>query len=939
MIEAPRVEEVLPDLSTCGPDPERSVPERVRTFLAQVREHLTSLHRAQILGSQVIQAHSDLTDRLVRRLFHLAEESLLANGGELEPGLCVVAVGGYARREMCIYSDVDLLVVYGDEITPYVAAISERLQYWMWDAGLTVGCATRTPQDTVELGRQDDTVRTAVLTARFLCGDGEFFHEFSDTMRKELLPDVAAFIDDQIGAVVARHRRYGESAFLLQPNLKEGVGGLRDYHTAFWVTRATQPTARDHEDFLHFGLLTDLEMADYRDALNFIWRVRNELHLQCGRGNDQMSFEQQEQVAESLGYGGTTAASGDTSSDRGADQEEGVAGAKAQSDAKGGDQSDELSVEGFMRDYYRHVRNIENLSELVMEQCRGRVRRDGNTRVVVAEEDGFRVVDGHIEIPHIQHLRAKPVRMFTAFAMAQKHQLPLSRLARRMIRENLHLVDDAFRTDPKVTGAFLAILRGEHRVMRSLVTMNEEGLLAAFIPEWEHIVCRWQHVIYHTYTVDIHSIFLVEELRRLWQGKYASGLIKLTELMRAVTDREVLFLGCLLHDIGKGLGGDHSNKGVPRAQACVDRLGLAPERTERVIFLVRHHLLMSHLAQSRDLTDPGLILDFARICGDRQNLRNLYLLTFADIRASSVEAWTDWKGQLLEELFSRTAELLESGTDNRAKAIELIEARVEVRRNGARAELTNLGIAQEKIDGYFDVMPRRYFVAHTPRQIARHAMVVIRHSGGQTMGTSFREMRGGFTEFVLCVRDRPGLYAEVAGVLTGCRFNILGSNVYTSRAGFALEVYRLSTPEGGREERELAWRELETALDQVMNGERRASDFHEGGHTSRRRSSSPSRLAPDVHISNEESEFYTLVDVTVDDRIGLLYDLTSVIAGHGHNIFISKAGTVLDQVKDTFYIKDSEQKKIVDPEILKRLHEDLLQAATQDDGSGEPGVR
>jgi [protein-PII] uridylyltransferase len=901
MSEAPIVEEILPDLRSSGPEPERGVPKRVRRFVEQVREYLTELHVAATPGSEVIQAHSDLTDRLVRRLFHLAEESLLADGGELEMNLCVVAVGGYARREMCIHSDVDLLVVYDGRLSPYVTAISERLQYWMWDAGLSVGCATRTPEETVELGRQDNTIRTAVLTARFLCGDGEFFHEFSDTIRHELLPDVAAFIDEQIRASSERHRCYGESAFLLQPNVKEGVGGLRDYHTAFWVARALQPSSRHLEDFLHFGLLTDTEMSEYRAALEFLWRVRNELHLQSGRCNDQMSFEQQEQVAESLGYGTI--------------------------DGEG----TELSVEGFMRDYYRHVRNIENYSELMMEQCCARVRRSGDEREVKAEEDSFLAVGDHIEISHIQHLRAHPVRLLTVFAMAQRHQLPLSRMARRMIRENLHLVDDEFRASPEAREAFLAILRSEHRVMRSLVTMNEEGLLAAFIPEWEHIVCRWQHVIYHTYTVDIHSIFLVEELRRLWKGRYEAALPELTELMRDVVDREALYLGCLLHDIGKGFGGDHSNRGVPRARACVERLGLAPERAERVIFLVRHHLLMSHLAQNRDLSDPRLILDFAQTCGDRKNLRNLYLLTFADIRASSVEAWSEWKGQLLEELFERAAELLESGTDSRDKAMELIEARVEVRRRGARAELRNLGIASAKIDGYFEVMPRRYFIAHTPRQIARHAKVVIRHSGGQAMATSFREMRGGFTEFVLCVRDNRGLYSEVAGVLTACRFNILGSHVYTSKEGFALEIYRLTTPEGGREERELAQRELETTLEQVLSGERHASELLENRDPLRGRPPSPSRVTPEVHISNEESEFYTIVDVTADDRIGLLYDLTSVIAWHGYSIFISKVGTVLDQVKDTFYVKDERQKKIVDPQALGKLHDDLLAAA------GRPG--
>jgi [protein-PII] uridylyltransferase len=399
----------------------------------------------------------------------------------------------------------------------------------------------------------------------------------------------------------------------------------------------------------------------------------------------------------------------------------------------------------------------------------------------------------------------------------------------------------------------------------------------------------------------------------------------------------VLFLGCLLHDIGKGLGGDHSNRGVPPSRACIERLGLSADRAERVIFLVQHHLLMSHLAQCRDLSDAGLILNFARLCGDRKNLRNLYLLTFADIRASSVDAWTEWKGQLLGELFERTAELLELGTDTRDKAMELIEARVDVRRKGARAELKNLGIADAKIDGYFDVMPRRYFITHTPRQIARHAMVVIRYADRNLMSTSFREMRGDFTEFILCTRDTHGLYAMVTGVLTASRFNILGSHVYTSRAGFAVEVYRLSTPSGGREERELAWRELEDALEMVLNGDRDVADMIADRRPRRGRKQLPSRLAPSVFISNEESEFYTLVDVTANDRIGLLHDLTESISHHGFSVFISKAATILDQVKDTFYLKDENGKKILDSEKLRKLHDDLLEAVAppRDLGGGD----
>ncbi len=907
MKPVPSIDEYLPDLRSCGPEPEKGIALRLKQYLAEVRDYLADYHRETASGQKVIEKNSDLIDRVVRRLFALAEEGLRADGGQLESGLCVVAVGGYARREMSICSDVDLLIVYEGELTPYVTAISERLQYWMWDAGLTVGCATRTAGDTVSLGWEDNTVRTAVLSARFLCGDGEFFHSFSDTIRRELLPDLEEFVDAQFRARHERYLRYGESAFLLQPNLKEGVGGLRDYHTAFWVARAAQPMTRDMEDFLHFGLLTEAEMREYRAALDFVWRVRNQLHLDTGRCSDQMSFELQEQVAEALGYGSI--------SDGGA----------------------ELSVEGFMRDYYRHVRAIENYSDLVMEQCRARVRKNADEPEAREVEHGFRLVGDHLEIRHFQDLREHPVRLLEVFSVAQKYDVPLSRMARRMVRQNLDLIDDAYRRDPECSAAFLAILSGENRVMRSLVTMNEEGVMAAYVPEWDHIVCRWQHVIYHTYTVDIHSIFLVEELRRLGKEEYEFQVPDLTELMHSVIDTGVLFLGCLFHDIGKGLGGDHSHKGIPRTEQFLDRLGLEPERRERVIFLVKYHLLMSHLAQRRDLSDSRLILDFARVCGDRKNLRNLYLLTFADVRASSRDAWTSWKGQLLRELFERTAELLEVGADNPEKAMELIEARVEVRRDGARGELRARGMDDTLISEYFDAMPRRYFISHTPRQIARHAEVVVEYGVDNVMSTANREMRGDFTEFIICTRDVQGLYSKVAGVFTACRINILGSHVYTAKSGFALEIYRLKTPTGGREERELAWSELRELLESVIKGERDVAEILSQRGGFRRRTQLPSRKSPTVIVSNEESEFYTIADVTTDDRTGLLYDLTDAIAHHGLDIYISKAATILDQVTDTFYLKDARGKKVSDPQVIVELQADLMEAAGRGDGASTGG--
>lgn len=676
-----------------GPDAAtEDVSQRVRDYLAASSVHLDELHRSGARGAVVNEVHSDLMDRLVRRLFELAEEFYFASGGDEAAGLCILAAGGYARREMNIHSDVDLLFLYRDKVSNHVSAVAERVQLWLWDANLAVGAATRTIDDTIALARKDGSVATSILGARFLAGSGLLFYEFQERVRAKLFSSPAKFVDEQLASQNERHVRLGDSLYLLQPNLKDGAGALRDYHLAWWVMQVTHVRAGGVDDFLHLGLLTESEVVELREALDFMWRTRNELHLLTQRKTDQLSFEVQEQLANSFGYGG---------------------------------EGPELPVERFMSQYYRHARAIRTYSSLVVEQCLQRIAKP-RRRKVKAVGGGFRIANGQLEVPHVRLLRDDPVRLLEAFAVAQEEDVKLTRKALRLIREHLYLIDDAYRSDPRARAMFLKILESPRRVMRALIGMNEVGLLGAFLPEWQHVVCRWQHVMYHTYTVDVHSIFLVEELRRLWLGEYEQEFPALCEMMRASDDRAVLFLGCLMHDIGKGFGGNHSAKGVERAGPCLERLGLSPERIERALFLVEHHLLMSHLAQRRDLSDPRLILEFAQIVGDRTNLRNLYLVTFADIRASSTKAWTEWKGNLLRELFERTAELLETGGPDAGKALELIGRRVTARREAAEVILREQGVDQAHAQQYFDTLPKRYFTAHSPKQIARHADSTLR---------------------------------------------------------------------------------------------------------------------------------------------------------------------------------------------------------------------
>jgi [protein-PII] uridylyltransferase len=502
-----------------------------------------------------------------------------------------------------------------------------------------------------------------------------------------------------------------------------------------------------------------------------------------------------------------------------------------------------------------------------------------------------------------------------------------------MVREAGCAVDDDLRADPRAGQALFRILASEHRVFRTLTEMNEVGLLGRYLPEWEHIVCRWQHVMYHTYTVDVHTTFLIEELRRLWRGKYERALPEMTDLVRHVPDRVVLFLGCLFHDIGKGLGGGHSRKGVEITRPCLERLGLEPERAERVLFLVAQHLYMSHVAQRRDLSDPRVIVEFARMVGDRDNLRNLYLVTFADTRASSPEAWTDWKGRLLRELFERTSEFLETGSDDPTRALEQIEAEVSACQAEARVELGALGLADARMAEYFASMPRRYFVSHTPQEVARHALLVSGYREGRRLAVAVRDLVEGTTELLVCTRDVPALYAKVAGSLTSRGLNILGSSVYTMRGGLALEVYRITTPRGGAAERRLAWSEFEAFLGDVLAGRQDVAEAIARRRHPVGRQRPPVSQPPRVRITNAESDFYTIVDITTNDRLGLLYDLTRTLAEHGFEVYVSKASTILDQVADTFYLKDARHKKVTDPERLAAL-EDALRAIVTEDPDG-----
>jgi [protein-PII] uridylyltransferase len=874
-----------------------AVNAAVRAYLDAARTHLLQRHDAGVLARTVNEEHADLTDRLVRKLFRLAEDAYFAGSPRLRSfRLAVVAVGGYGRRELALASDVDLLFLHRGKPNPYVETITESIIHRLWDARVAVAPATRTVADSLRVGREDLPTLTSYLDARFLIGDPGLFAELDREVRKELRADPLGFIERKLDERARRHARFGESPFLLQPNVREAVGGLRDYQTALWIARSVQWEVRRPEHLLLHGFVDPLELEELVRALDFLWRVRNELH-RAGRKDDRLHFDAQGRLAERLGFAGTDHL---------------------------------LPIEQLMRSYYRHVKSIERVSERAIEHAQrlaaGRVRRRSTRRPV---EEGFAVVDGRLEIPHESLLVERPVRILSAFAVAQSEDVPLSSRALRLVRAHLHRIDDALRKDPEAAAVLRRILGGERRVYRTLVAMNEIGVLGAYLPEFGLLDGLWQHDLYHTYTVDAHSLFLVEQLRRLRRGLFRDALPFPTELMQEVRDPVVLFLGCILHDIGKGRGGSHSARGARLVPEIAQRLGLDAEEEEAVAFLVLHHLTLSALAERRDVHDARVILNVANLVRTRARLRNLYLLTVADIRSVSREAWTRWKGGLLEELYRNAAEWLEAGVgDESAPEFFLGRAleRAHAVESGVVARLAAEGVPEERTRALLDSMPRRYLISHDADEISGHLRCALDFlASGRPGGIyPFRREEGARSwGIVVFAPDRPGLLATMTGVLAASGHDILAAQIYTTREALAVQIYELVPIAGGPAEEEAERDRLERRFNAVLEGKQTVAALLAGR---RRPLPAVARVHPPlVRITNDDSDFYTIIDVEGTDRPGFLHDVTRTLAAQDLDIAMSRVSTRATRVSDAFYVTENGH-KILAAERHAELERALLDA-------------
>ncbi len=865
----------------------------LRAHLAAAYERLRSRHADGASGEESVRGHAAFMDEFLRLLFRLADADVRSDGHARTP-LVLVALGGYGRGELHPSSDLDLMLVHGGEVTPYVQRMAQEILYTLWDLGLRVGHACRSLADCLALARTDLPSRTSMQAARLLDGDRPLFERFQRTLQKEVYrKDYAEFLRQTLGERDERYRKHGGTIYVQEPNVKESAGGLRDVHTALWLA-FTKFGARTLQELGDRGLLTPKERAATDEALTFLWRVRNELHFLAGTKQDVLERELQARIAKSFGY-----------------------------------ETDEvrLAVERFMRDYYHHARTIHRVSARLIARCQeGLARRQSVGRRVrrAALADGLVVYDGRLHLTEPGALQKDPARILRVFWHAQQLGCELDVDLERALEDAAPVLEEeVWRASPTLRRLFLSILRSWGRVATTLRRMHDTGVLGAYLPEFGALTCLVQYDHYHRYTVDQHSLLAVEVLEGLGPGRGAES-DELAQLVAEVERPELLMLGILLHDIGKALGSGHAAKGVPLVKALTRRLNLDPEDAATVEFLVEHHLLFSHTAERRDIDDPKTVERFAAVVRYPAWLTMLYLLTCADIRAVGPGVWNPWRGALLRELFARTRTRLAGRYPKpprrAALALRIVQALADPSYASAAA-------------AHLAAMSDRYVRTTSPQRMAAHLRLIDRLREEPLATELFHYPDLGASDLVVVTRDTRGLFALIAGTLAAHDVNILSAQIETRADGVAVDTFHVNEPSGEAILDEGRWEAVTGDLRRALLDEVSVEELVAG-----RRRVPAARGPVRVTLDNSVSDTHTVVEVKAPDRVGLLYLVTRAFAEQELNIATAKIATERDQAFDAFYVTDAARRKIDAPARLAAVRDAITRALQGEDPGGAGAV-
>jgi [protein-PII] uridylyltransferase len=806
----------------------------------------------------------------------------------------LIALGGYGRSEMAPRSDIDLMFFVEDSTNPLILKISERILYILWDMGLDVGHSVRTEPQCQTIAANDLTACTSLLDSRFICGDKVLFQHYWDKILPIIVKSNSShFMRDKVVEHKNRLKKYGSSVYLLEPNIKEGEGGLRDLHTTLWLCKVKYKVT-SLRGLVIKGVMTELEKKEFLTSLDYLWRIRCELHYLSTRKNEQLHFEQQEQIAKFLGF----------------------------EDTKGA-----LAVEQFMQTYYEHATRTEHFTATLIARATERENVQHGLIGYVRRrniDDGFYALKGELFHAKDDIFVEKPEALMQAFWLMQRHQLDMSLPLKTLIRSHLPHVNDSFRRSKRVNEIFLDILRYKKLVYETLFQMHHLLFLNHYIPEFKRIYCQVQHDAYHIYTVDTHTLFAVQEITRLWGGDYAETKPVLTKIANEIEKPELMILAVLLHDIGKGEGHKHCEKGAAMVPTIARRLGLGKESSRRLEFLVRNHLQMAHIAQRRDLHDIHLITQFAQMMDGSENLKMLYLLTFGDIKAVGPDVWTAWKGFLLLELYEKTYAVMERGNFYTEKYSE----KLRTRKRKVKAILSE-DYDSKIVSDCLRNFSTRYLMSYRSSEIARHMRVILERGQNTLSMQVEHNIEQCFTNVIISTVDIPGLFSLITGVMAANGVNILGAQIFTQKSGIAVDILQVGS-NGQIYANSSKWQKIEKQLNWYLEGRGVVDDLIQKKEKSLLELS---HAAPDVvvrvDIDNEVSHEYTVVDITTKDKVGLLYKLTDCFKKMGLYIYISKITTQGEVAGDTFYVQDIFGHKIIDNEKLAEIQNTLLDTLSE----------
>lgn len=892
-------ETFLPHLTQAlqGISEPREIRARTVALLTEARagamaDIVTGFQSHPRAARETVRAIAGLTDATVTAIHHVATTILHPNTNPTDAErIAVLAIGGYGRAEMAPQSDVDLLFLTPWKVTGWAESVVESMLYMLWDLKLKIGQSTRSIDDCIRLGGGDITIRTSLLEHRLICGHAVTAESLRERLWSELFDNsVPEFIEAKMAERAERHRRQGGQRYVLEPNVKEGKGGLRDLQTLYWIGKYIHRVERAVE-LVALGVFTKDEHLTFWQAEDFLWAVRCHLHLLTGRPTDQLTFDMQVEVARAMGYR---------------------------------DQGGRRAVEVFMQDYFTHATRVGELTRvfLVALEARHLYKAPILNKLLSRRKrvrPGFVIDRGRLNYADERQFLADPLNILRLFEEALRTQTLLHPDAMRAVAANLDLIDDHLRSDPEAVRIFLDLLLKHGNPERSLRRMNELGALGAFIPEFAPVVAMMQFNVYHHYTVDEHLIQCVAALSAIERGEQIEDLPVVSRIMQGKINRRAIYLAVFLHDIGKGRTEDHSILGARLARRVCTRFGLPAEEIETIEWLIRNHLLMSDVAQKRDISDPRTLRDFAKLVKSTRRLDQLLVLTVCDIRGVGPGTWNNWKAALLRKLHAETERALKNGLEELNREKRTGEAKRSLRHlltaRGweARAIKAELG---RHYDNYWPGLP-----TETQSVFAD----LLRGLGTDEIRIDLNpDPDRDATRAAFVLADHPGIFSRLAGALALVGANIVDARTYTTKDGFATAVFWLQDGDGHPYDMDRLPR-LSKMIERTLKGEVVPREALAGRDKPKKREAA-FRFPTHITFDNEASDVYTLIEVDTRDRPGLLYDLTRTLAENHIQIASAVIATFGAQVVDTFYVKDMFGLKLHQPQKREALRKKLEKA-------------